>query len=356
MPFKRDSVAVLLDRVYANYASLFKPLDKTPRHSLLKVFAAVDAGILHQNLGDLDFLAQQLFPDTAEGGYLRQHWSSRVTPLYAIASGGDALLNGLPNKPVPIGLVFAAPSGERYYTEKAYRIGADGTAAITLKSQGTGLNTNLAPGEELSIVSSIPAGIDSKAVVIGDGIVGGADAENDEEYLSRVLLWLRNPVRYGKAGHFAAWAKDASPEVSNAWEYKNFGVFGALMIQVIGGNQLNGVFPVDNIAQVTNYINEEAPPIIFTVRTPEIIELNPAASLLPKEDTQANRELAASRMKAFLQLVAMPGVQVTAGALRSAVIDGIAITNASVKLNGDTAGIVGTTILQYPYLGEVSWE
>ena len=356
MPFKRDSVAVLLDRVYANYASLFKPLDKTPRHSLLKVFAAVDAGILHQNLGDLDFLALQLFPDTAEGDYLRQHWSSRVTPLYAIASSGDALLKGLPNKPVPAGLVFAAASGEKYYTEKAYRIGADGAAAVTLKSQGTGLITNLAPGEELTIVSSKLAGIESKAVVIGDGIIGGADAESDEEYLARVLLWLRNPVRYGKAGHFAAWARDSSPEVSNAWEYKNFGVFGALLIQVISGNQLNGGFPVDNIAQVTSYINEAAPPVIFTVRTPEIIELNPEAALPPLEDTQENRDLAANRMKAFLQLVAMPGVQVTAGALRSAVIDGVTITNASVKLNGDATGIVGTTILQYPYLGEVSWE
>jgi len=356
VPFKRDSVAVLLDRVYANYASLFKPLDKTPQHSLLKVFAAVDAGILHQNLGDLDFLALQLFPDTAEGGYLRQHWSSRVTPLYAIASSGEALLNGLPNKPVPAGLVFAAASGERYYTEKAYKIGADGTAAVTLKSQGTGLITNLAPGEELSIVSSKPAGIESKAIVLDEGIKGGADAESDLEYLSRVLLWLRNPVRYGKTGHFAAWARDASPEVSNAWEYKNFGVFGALMIQVVSGNQLNGVFPVDNIAEVTNYINEEAPPVIFTVRTPEIIELNPVLSLLPLEDTQENREMAVSRMKAFLQLVAMPGVRVTAGALRSAVIDGVAITNAVVKLNGDTAGIVTTTILQYPYFGEASWE
>jgi uncharacterized phage protein gp47/JayE len=356
VPFKRDSVAVILDRVYANYASLFKPLEKTPRHSLLKVFAAVDAGILHQNLGDLDFLALQLFPDTAEGDYLRQHWASRVTPLYAIAASGEALLTGIPNKPVPAGLVFASASGEQYYTEKAYRIGSDGTVLITLKSQGTGLNTNLAPGEELSIVSSIPAGIDSKAVVAGEGIIGGANAETDEEYLARVLLWLRNPVRYGKTGHFAAWARDANPEVSNAWEYKNFGVFGALMIQVISGSQLNGIFPVDNIAEVTSYINEAAPPVIFTVRTPQIINLDPVVSLLPLEDTQENRETAVSRMKAFLQLVAMPGVQVTAGALRSAIIDGVAITGAAVKLNGDTAGIIGTTILQYPYIGEVSWE
>jgi len=356
VPFKRDSLAVTLDRVYANYASLYKPLNKTPRHNLLKVFAAVDAGILHQNLGDLDFLALQIFPDTATGDYLRQHWSDRVTPLYAIAANGQVLVMGIPNKPIPAGLVFASASGERYYTEQSYKVGIDGTVAVTVKSQNTGINTNLAPGQELSIVSSIPAGIESKAVVIGDGITGGADAESDEEYLTRVLLWLRNPVRYGKKGHFAAWARDASPEVSLAWDYKNFGVFGALLIQVINGNQLDGIFPVDNIAEVTMYLNEVAPPVIFTVRTPEIIHLNPAVSLQPLEDTQTNREIAIKRMQAFLQLVAMPGVQVTAGALRSAVIDGVIITEATVKLNGDTTGIVGTTILQYPYLGEVSWE
>jgi hypothetical protein len=45
MSFSRDSLAVLLDRIYANYESLYRPLDKTPRHNLLKVFASVDAGI-----------------------------------------------------------------------------------------------------------------------------------------------------------------------------------------------------------------------------------------------------------------------------------------------------------------------
>jgi len=35
-------------RIDANYSSLFRPFDRTPRHSLLKVFAGVDAGIYHQ--------------------------------------------------------------------------------------------------------------------------------------------------------------------------------------------------------------------------------------------------------------------------------------------------------------------
>jgi uncharacterized protein YmfQ (DUF2313 family) len=112
-----------------------------------------------------------------------------------------------------------------------------------------------------------------------------------------VLASLRNPSRYGKSGDFAAWALDSTPEVSNAWEYKNYGVFGALLIQVINGNQFDGVNKVGNTDAVRDYINDNAPPVLFTVRTPEIINLDPVISLPPTEDTVTNRALAVNRMK-----------------------------------------------------------
>ena len=336
--------------------SRFKPLDKTPQYNLIKVFAAVDAGIYHELLGDLDFLSRQLFPDTASGAYLREHWSSRTPPLYAAAAEGDVTVSGLPGRAVPAGLVFKSASGGLYYSENAGRLDAEGKAAVRVKAQEAGLKTNLEAGEELSLVSAIPAGVDSKAAVAGSGVTGGADAESDEEYLVRVLTQLRNPARYGKEGDFAAWALDSSPEVSAAWEYKRFGVFGAVLIQVINGNQTDGVSPVANLEAVKSYLNEYAPPVLFEVRTPEIISLNPAVALPPYEDTQHNREQAAQRIKAYMQIAAKPGERVTAGALRGAVIDGVGITDATVKLNGDATGIVQTTVLQYPYTGEIVWE
>ena len=356
MSFKRDSLAVLLDRIYANYTSLFRPLDKTPRQNLLKVFAAVDAGIYHQLLGDMDFLAKQIFPDTAEGEYLREHWSDKVTPLYAITAFGEVTMTGIANRPIPTDVVFEAASGERYYLNTAYRLDASGQAIVTVKAENPGQQGNLAPGEKLSIISALPAGIDSQVVVSGGGIIGGTDAETDEEYLARVLTALRNPSRYGKTGDFALWAKDASSEVSAAWEFKNFGVFGAVLIQVIKGNQIDGVHPVDNLAVVRNYINNVAPPVLFEVRTPGIVFINPSASLLSLEDSQLNRELAENRIRTWMQSVAKPGVQITAGALRLAVIDGVTITDATVKLNDSTVGIISTTILEYPCIGEIIWE
>lgn len=356
MSFKRDSLSVLLDRIYANYTSHFRPLDKTPRQNLLKVFASVDAGIYHQLLGDLDFLAKQIFPDTAEGEYLREHWSHKVPPLYAITAEGEITMTGTANKPIPSGVVFEAASGERYYLGNAYRMGSNGQAIVTVKAENTGQQGNLAAGEKLSVISAVPVGIDSEAVVSGNGIIGGSDAETDEEYLARVLAFLRKPSRYGKTDDFASWARDASAEVSASWEYKNFGVFGAVLVQVIKGNQIDGVHPVDNLAEVRNYISKVAPPVLFEVRTPKIVSINPSVSLPSQEDSQANRELVESSLKTWMQLATKPGVQITAGALRMAVIDGVAITDTTIKLGGSTIGIVTTTILEYPYIGEILWE
>jgi uncharacterized phage protein gp47/JayE len=356
MPFKRDSLAVLLDRAYNNYMGLFKPLDKTPRYNLLRVFAAADAGMYHQLLGDLGFLADQIFPDTATGEYLRLHWSDRVPPLYAIAATGTIQIPGAPNAAVPAGLVYASAAGQRYFTESAYRVGEDGTVSARIKAEESGAYTNLPSGEILSLVSSIPPGIDSTAVVSGDGITGGADGESDEAYLARVLQALRNATRYGKPGDFADWAVDASPEVSKAWEFKNFGIFGALLIQVIGGNQIDGITSVGNLELVTEYISSVAPPVLFTVRTPELIPLSPAISLLPAEDTLANRETVTNRLKTYLQATAVPGTQYTAGILREAIIDGVIISGATVKLNGSTTGEITTTILQLSILGDLTWE
>jgi len=356
MPLSREPLAVLLDRAYNNYASLFKPLDKTVRYSLLRVFAATDTGLEHQILGDIGSLSDQIFPDTATGEFLRSHWSDRVPPLYAISAVGTIEISGVPNAAVPAGLVYSSAAGYRYFTDKAYKLGEEGIVTINVKSQEAGAAANIGPGQELSLSSAIPPGITSKAVTVGSGIIGGADGETDEAYLTRVLNTLRNSTRYGKPGDFASWAIDSSPAVSKAWEFKNFSVFGALLIQVIGGDQIDGIVPVGNLEVVRDYIGNVAPPVLFTVRTPELIPLNPVISLLPTEDNLTNRDTVSNRLKTYLQATAAPGMQYTAGNLRDAIIDGIQISGGTVLIGGSTTGYIETTILELPVLGALTWE
>jgi len=356
MPLSREPLPLLLDRAYSNYTSLFKPLDKTPRYNLLRVFASADAGMEHQILGDITFLSNQIFPDTATGEYLRLHWSDRIPPLYAITAIGTVKLTGVPNAAIPAGLVFSSATGCRYFTVRSYRIGEDGTATVHVKAMEAGAAANLGPDQEVSLSSAIPSGIESKAITIENGIVGGADGETDEAYLTRVLNALRNATRYGKPDDFAAWAVDSSPAVSQAWEFKNFNIFGALLIMVIGGNHIDGINPVGNLEVVRDYINTVAPPVLFSVRTPDLVPLNPVISLLPSEDTLANREIVSNRLKTYLQATAAPGIRYTAGNLREAVIDGVQISGGTVSLGGSSIGDFATTILELPILGALTWQ
>jgi hypothetical protein len=124
---------------------------------------------------------------------------------------------------------------------------------------------------------------------------------------------------------------------------------------VINGNQINGLYPVENLTAVRDYISLVSPPVIFDVRTPELISLNPEIILLPQENTQENREIVDLRLKNYLEQIAQPGISITAGSLRVAIIDGVAITDSTVKLNGDVTGIVSATILQYPVFGTIAW-
>lgn len=353
MALTRESLPVLFDRMYSNYMSRLKPLDKTARHNLIRVMAEVEAGVYHQLLGDLSFLAEQIFPDTATGDYLRMHWSDRVPPLYAVSAIGTAQVKGAAGTAVPAGLVYVSESGKRYFTDRAYKIGAGGTAAINLNAEKAGSDSNLAAGKKLKMSSAIPAGLTSEAVTVDGGIKGGVDAESDEDYLSRVLIALRNSARYGKTGDFAAWAVDSSADVSKAFEFKNFGVFGALLIQVISGDHFRGISQVGNLSVVTAYIESVAPPVMYTVRTPELKPIGMTVTLLASESTSENQGIIRNRINGYLNATARPGVRYTEGSFRDAIVDGVKISFAQVKFDDGATGEFLTTILEYPVLKEL---
>lgn len=353
MAFERETLQSILDRIYSNYMSLLKPLDKTPRYNLMKVLAYTEGGDVHQLLGDLSFLSKQIFPDTASGEYLRAHWSDRVPPLYASTATGKVIQTGAAGTSIPKGFVYTSSSGNRYYTSQSYTIGDGGTVEIWVTAEEAGAKSNLSADEELSVSSALFAGLDSKATVGKDGIAGGVNGETDEEYLTRVMTALKNTTRYGKTGDFAAWAIDSSSEVTKAFEIPTFDVFGSLIIQVIHGNQIDGVEQVHNIEAIRSYIEQYAPKILFTVRTPELVRVNPTVRLQDGEDTVSNRNLVLHRLKVYLNAKAEPGCTITQAMLQTVIADGVTISKATLTLHGEE---ISTTIFQYPVLGEVLWS
>ncbi len=350
MDFDRPTLTELQERVSNDYLTRFQLLKKTPRYNLLSAISKTDAGMYHGLYSNLVYLSRQIFPDTAEGEMLRAHWSDRVPPLSATGAIGPVQFSGTPSAPVPAGLLLKHANGQEYYLPSAVKIAAGGTISGTIKASVSGAAANLEAGETLSIISSVPPGVNNIVTVVSPGLTGGIDSESDEDYLARVLLYLRSSSRYGKKGDFAAWAIDSSPEVSNAWEFKNYSIFGALLIQVVQGSHLTGLSQVTNLELVKSYIETVAPPALFTVKTPEILFINPTVTLLPTEDTLANRELAENRMKTYLSIKIEPGITVTAAQIRDSIVDGLILTDATVVIERGSS-----TKLQILDTGVITW-
>lgn len=352
MPFERDSLETIRNRIQQSYRSHLSPLTPLPRYNLMQILAAVDAGIYHQLQGDIFFLSRQIFANTAEGEYLRAHFTSQVTPLLATPARGRVLITGTAETAIPSGLAFRSDSGQGYFNTESAKLGVDGSVSVDVQAVDQGVVGNLEADTRLKITSTLPVGIDATVTVTADGIGGGIDAETDAEYRYRVLEHLKNPIRNGKRGDYAILAVDSSPQVTRAWEFPNFGVFGAVLIQVIGGNTVDGITRVVDLESVKEYLERLIPLSIFTIQTPELIDINPGISITP--NTTENQDTMKSRIRKYLDAYARPGATITAAALRNAIVDGFAIIEAEVTIDGSTAGERSSTILQYPVLGEIT--
>ena len=93
-------------------------------------------------------------------------------------------------------------------------------------------------------------------------------------------------------------------------------------------------------------------PVLYTVSTPELVQIEPTIELLDTEDTSENRATVLARLKTYLNVRAAPGSSFTQETLQSIIVDGSTISSARLMLQG---GKVETTALQYPVLGAVTW-
>ena len=335
-----------LERAQASYA----PISHGVRHDLLGVLARIRAACRHETAENLAFLARQLFPDTAESEYLREHWRDRVTPLDASFAVGEAQVRGTEGVPIPAGTLWRSEGGENYLSVKALRIGASGTALLYVEAQRAGSRGNLAEGKKLSLSSSRIAGLETEA--LSRGIGGGVDTEDDTTYRQRIIAWERQGIKIGRSGDWAAWAVDSNAEVDKAWEFANHDASGALLIQVISGNQLEGVRQVSNIKAVKDYLAQVAPLALTEVQTPEIVAVDIMIKLALKEDTVDVRANIVQRLKEYWEMEARPGSQVTESQLRTVVEDGKKVTRAEVMLSSNPLSF---SKFELPTHGEVTW-
>jgi uncharacterized phage protein gp47/JayE len=218
MPFARPSILTLIDRAIADAESHLPGADARLRRSNINAFCRVIAGAAHGLYGNLDYLARQILPDTAEDEYVVRHaaiWlpGGRLAATYA---GGQVTVNGANGVSIPEDTVYKRPDGARYLTEDEARI-AGGVATLNLIAAEAGEAGNTAAGTILRLESPI-ADMTAQALVIGDGLTGGTEAETIDSLRARLLDRIRQPPMGGTPHDYITWAKEVS-FVDRAWCY-----------------------------------------------------------------------------------------------------------------------------------------
>lgn len=316
MPFERPTLAELIAQAQADTEARLPGSDARTRRSNLNVLARVLAGTTHGLYGYLDFLARQVFPDTADAEHL-DRWAAiwekpRKAPSFA---AGTLDFVGQAGAVIPAGSVLAAGEIEYETDADVTFSGAIASGAVTALTPG--LASNLGTGLTVVFVSPV-SGVAASATVAVGGLAGGADAESDAALRARLLARIRQPPQGGAAHDYEDWALEV-PDITRAWVYPDELGPNTVTIRVVSDAAPGGLIPAaPKIAEVQAWIDARRPVSANpTVVAPVAVPLDLSIQLIPS--TQAIRDAVTAEIADLIRRQAVPGGTILLSHLREAV-------------------------------------
>lgn len=349
MPFLRPSRAELIARNDAEIASRLE-IGPLLRRSVLGVFSRLIAGASHLFHGHLDWIARQLFPDTADAENLARHAS-----LYglerkpAVASTGSVLFTGAVGSTIAVGTRLRRSDGTLYETTAGGQLAAEGLE-LAIAAVEPGLAGDAPTGTKLALLSPL-AGVASPATVQAPGLEDGLEAESDAELLERLLVRVRNPPGGGSAADYERWALEV-PGVTRAWiQPQRFGP-GTVGITFAVDEDPTGPIPsAGQVANVQAYIEERRPVTAQAVAyAPAALELDPEIEITP--DTAEVRADVLASLEDLLRRDGAPGGTILLSRIRQTI--GAAAGVEDYELVAPVAD-VEVPLGSLPLVGTISW-
>lgn len=315
--------------------------------------SAVASGIegLYQHQ---QWIARQIFPDTADPDNLEKHAGLRgLFKKKATVAIGSIALSGNPTSPVLIGTEAKTQSGIAFLTTEAGALGGAGNATIAAQAKLAGVSGNQAAGTALTLTSA-PFGVLSAASIVA--MTGGTDIESNASLLSRLLFVLRNPPCGGAAHDYYTWAMNVAG-VTAAYVYPNRRRIGAVDVAILTGGGIPGA---DLVTSVQNYIDGEVIRPVqggFTAFAPTGIPVNISSALdiaagYVRADVEASID---SRLASYFATF-KPGATAVASKIRAIISDTPGVldfTPTTPIVN--VASLVDTTHIEIPVLGVRAW-
>ncbi len=330
MPFVRPTLQELIDRIQSDLTTRLTLAGVVLRRSVVYVLARVQAAAAHLLHGHLEFLANQLFPDTSEVEFLERHASifglSRLAATYAV---GLITVSGTNGTEIPAGTVLQRADGVSYTVNALVTI-ASGTATPTVTAVDAGDNGNAAAGVSLTFASPI-SGANAQAPVAGGGLVGGADIESDDGLRARLLTRLAQPPHGGTATDYITWAKEVAG-VTRAWVFGQEAGAGTVTVRFVRDDDGAGAAIIPDageVAAVQAYLDARRPVTATVYAAAPIADvLNFTIHVAP--DTSVNRANVQAELEDFLRRDASPGSTTLLSQIRVAVGLAAGVTDFSV--------------------------
>lgn len=354
MPFARPSLAELIARVRGDLRGRLEIAGPLLRRAMVDVLGAVWAGAVHSLYGYLDWVAKQLFGDTAEReALIRMAALYGITPVPASFATGNVNATGTNGSAIIAGTILRLDAATAYRVVTGQVIAA-GTASVPVAAVFAGIAGNVPIGTGLTFESPI-TGVNASAIVSSTSISGGVDQEGTEEVRDRYLLRLREPPEGGADRDYEAWAL-AVAGVTRAWVYPNELGLGTVVVRFARDGEVPILPDVFEVAAVQAALQAQRPITAeVTALAPTSLAVAFTIHIVP--DNGDTRTAVAAELADLLQRIAEPGDGVGRGKvlvsqIRTAV--GIAAGVTDYVLTVPAADVV-PGVGQLPTLGAISW-
>ncbi len=351
MPFKRDTPTEILRRVEADMSIASPTGDSKLRRSVEAVFARVIAMAAHELYGFLAWIANQILPDTADEEMLDRHggiWG--ILRKSSTLAAGSVQFSGTNGSIIPAGSILRRVDDVEYALDSDVTISV-GVGEGTITARIAGVNGNADVGTKVSLASPV-AGVQTDALVAGDGLTLGTDVEKDPSYLDRILSRIQSPPQGGAAHDYDAWAKEV-PGVTRVWTYpKQYGR-GTVALTFVMDEKVGTIIPsLSEVAAVQNHLEIERPTTAdVTVFSPTAVDIDFEINLTPNSLVVQNSIKA--EIEDLFRREAKPGGTLYISRIREA------ISNATGEFDHVLVSPNANVVMPFghmPIVGNFTWD
>lgn len=350
MSLTRPTLKNLVEMRQADIQARFPGDGVYRRKSALGALARVMAGGEHGLYGYLDNVALQLLPDSCnEETLVRWAAAYGLTLIPAQPAAGRIQVTGLDGAQLDVTDRWQSATGVVYAVADAVTL--DGTTAeVSLIAETAGSTGNLDAGATVTLVNPV-AGIEGSAVVIGDGLNGGAEIEDIEALRVRLLARLRQPAQGGAASDYEVWARDAYPAIEQVWVSDEQGP-GFVLVRFIVSDAAGGPIPSSTIVDTVDAALQAQRPVAARVTTLAPVAEPQDFEVQLTPDTPAVRAAVTDALTDLLRREGEPSGTILLSHIREAISTAAGETDH--ELVSPTANVTYATGV-YPVMGDITW-